>query len=451
MRSFGPYTNLVEIGRGGMAAVYRATAPDGRLVALKLLPPHLAADPTMRARFEQESRLGLEHPNIVRVNRSGMVDGTPYIEMEYVAGESLDRLVARAGPLSPEATARILLDAGRALDYAHGRGVIHRDVKPSNVIIRTDGSAMLADFGVAKAMGVTAYTATMTRVGSVFFMSPEQAAGAFEVTPASDIYSLGATAYYALTGHAPFEAGSDVAIARQHIEQLPKHISDVRPTVPRAVGDVVMWALQKSPSQRPASAGAFARSFAAALHLPLPAQPRAEAAPERASTHVGSPKSVDAVLERNERLPAGLLSGIAGVAALACLAVFIALLSLSPPGRSNPRPTPTRALPQATARPALSIFTVRPTDTPAGVLATATATAMPRPMATSLPTPVATATLRRVPPAPAPTRAPIIPLTPITSDATLPPPTPLPPPPVTDTPLLSPLPTPAIIVITAGP
>ncbi|MFN4294319.1 MAG: protein kinase domain-containing protein [Thermoflexales bacterium] len=445
MRSFGPYTNLVEIGRGGMAAVYRATGPDGRLVALKLLPPHLAADPTMRARFEQESRLGLEHPNIVRVNRSGVVDGTPYIEMEYVAGESLDRLVARAGPLSPEAAARILLDAGRALDYAHGRGVIHRDVKPSNVIIRTDGSAMLADFGVAKAMGVTAYTATMTRVGSVFFMSPEQAAGAFEVTPASDIYSLGATAYYALTGHAPFEAGSDVAIARQHIEQSPQHISDVRPAIPRAVGDVVMWALQKSPAQRPASAGAFARSFAAALRAPSPTPPRPQAAPERASAPPGSPTPLDAALERNERMPAWLLVGIAGVAALACLAVFIALLSISPPGRSIPRPTPARALPQATARPALSIFTVQPTDTPAGALVPATATATPKPMVTVLPAPVATATPQRVRPAPAPTRAPIVPLTPITSDATPPPP-----PPATGTPLPSPLPTPAIIVITAG-
>ncbi len=449
MRSFGPYTNLVEIGRGGMAVVYRATAPDGRLVALKLLPPHLAADPTMRARFEQESHLGLDHPNIVRVNRSGMVDGTPYIEMEYVAGESLDRLVARAGPLSPEAAARILLDAGRALDYAHACGVIHRDVKPSNVIVRTDGSAMLADFGVAKAMGVTAHTATMTRVGSVFFMSPEQAAGAFEITPASDIYSLGATAYYALTGHAPFEAGTDVAIARQHIEQLPRHVSDLRPAVPRTVGDVVMWALQKSPSQRPASAGAFARSFAAALRTPSPLQPRPQAAPKRASAFAGRSAPADTVLEHNERTPAWLLAGFVGMAVLTCLAVFAVLLLL--PSRPTPRPTPTRALPQATAQPVLSIFTVQPTDTPASVLVPATATQGP--MVPALPVLVATATPQRILPAPAPTRAPIIPLTPITSDATPPPPapTPLPPLPVTDTPLPSPLPTPGIIVVTAGP
>lgn len=468
MRSFGPYTNLVEIGRGGMAAVYRATAPDGRLVALKLLPPHLAADATMRARFEQESNLGLNHPNIVRVNRSGVVDGTPYIEMEYVAGEPLDRLVARAGPLSPEATARILLDAGRALDYAHARGVIHRDVKPSNVIVRTDGSAMLADFGVAKAMGITAYTATMARVGSVFFMSPEQAAGAFEITPASDIYSLGATAYYALIGRAPFEAGSDVAIARQHIEQPPRHVSDLRPAVPRAVGDVVMWALQKLPSQRPASAGAFARSFAAALSAPSPAPPQPRARPQpqpvprQASVVAASPATADEALERRGRTPAWVLAGFAGTVALACLAVFAVVLLALPSGRPAPRSTPARVLPQATSQPALSVFTVQPSATPASVLMPATAT--PGPIAPVLPAPVATATPQIVFPTPLPTRfvpptrPPIVPLTPITSDATpppptptLPPPTPLPPPPATDTPLPSPLPTPGVIVVTAAP
>ncbi|MCS6849303.1 MAG: serine/threonine-protein kinase [Anaerolineae bacterium] len=468
MRSFGPYTNLVEIGRGGMAAVYRATAPDGRLVALKLLPPHLAADATMRARFEQESNLGLNHPNIVRVNRSGVVDGTPYIEMEYVSGESLDRLVMRNGPLSPEMTARILLDAGRALDYAHARGVIHRDVKPSNVIIQTNGSALLADFGVAKAMGITAYTATMARVGSVFFMSPEQAAGAFEITPASDIYSLGATAYYALTGRAPFEAGSDVAIARQHIEQPPRHVSDLRPTVPRAVGDVVMWALQKLPSQRPVSAGAFARSFAAALSVPssTPPQPRPQPQPQPAPRQPPpapiKPATVDEALEQRGRTPAWLLAGFAGTVALAGLAIFAVILFALPADQPAPRPTPTRALPQATARPALFVFTVQPTATPASVLAPATAT--PRPVVPVLPVLVATATPQIVFATPTPTRfvpptrAPIIPLTPITSNATPPPPAPtpppptlLPPPPATDTPLPSPLPTPEIIVVTTAP
>ncbi|MCL6511913.1 MAG: protein kinase [Anaerolineae bacterium] len=457
MRNFGPYTNLVEIGRGGMAMVYRATAPDGHLVALKLMPVHLAADATTRARFEQESRLSLNHPNIVRVNKAGVVDGTPYIEMEYVAGESLDRLVARAGPLPPQALARILLDIGRALDYAHGRGVIHRDVKPSNIIIRSDGSALLTDFGVAKTAGITAYTATTARVGSVFFMSPEQAAGAFEITKASDIYSLGVTAYYALTGRVPFEAGSDVAIARQHIEQPPPHISDAHPAIPRAVGNVVMWALEKSPSRRPASAGAFARSFSAALSAPpAPAPPRPATPPTPSPAQVaGRPIPIEEELERRGRVPTWLLIGLAATLALASLIVLAAVLLIPDTNQSGSRNLTTPTRPQATSQPGLSIFTAQPTTataTPASVLVPATAT--PQPIVPVLPVIVATATPAPVLPSPTrpvpPTREPISPLTPIVADGTPPPPSPAPPT-ATDAPITSPLPTPGVIVVTGAP
>jgi serine/threonine-protein kinase len=267
-RSFATYTNLVEIGRGGMATVYRATAPNGNLVALKILAIHLAADPTAHVRFQQESNLSLSHPNIVRVLDSGIDGDTPYIVMEYIAGESLDKWIVRAGKLTPQELAPILLDVARALDYAHGRNIIHRDVKPSNILIRANGRAMLADFGIAKAAGATAYTATTARVGSVFYMSPEQANGMIELTPATDIYALGVTAYYALAGRHPFEGDNEIAIARQHLDLLPRHVSDVNPAVPRSAGDVVMQALAKSPLQRPASAGAFARGFVNALTAP---------------------------------------------------------------------------------------------------------------------------------------------------------------------------------------
>jgi serine/threonine-protein kinase len=269
MRSkFGSYSRLFEIGRGGMATVYRATAPDGNLVALKLLGIHLASDKTAVNRFKTESQLGLLHPNIVRVNNAGVVDETPFIEMEYVPGESLDRLILRQGALTPAQLAPILEDAARALDHAHAQSVVHRDVKPSNILIRSDGRAMLADFGVAKAAGVTAYTATTARVGSVFYMSPEQAAGAYDITRATDVYSLGVTAYYALSGRHPFEGDSDVAIARQHVDQLPPPLSRVNPDIPQPVSDAVMAALEKNPARRPASAGAFAHAFVAALTAP---------------------------------------------------------------------------------------------------------------------------------------------------------------------------------------
>jgi eukaryotic-like serine/threonine-protein kinase len=272
MHSFAVYKNLVEIGRGGMATVYRATAPNGNLVALKILALHLAADSTARLRFEQESNLGLAHPNIVRIIDCGVENDVPYIIMDYVVGESLDRTLTREGKLGPQALAPILRGAAEALDYAHSQGIIHRDVKPSNILIRANGQALLADFGVAKSASVTAYTATAARVGSVFYMSPEQADGALEVTPASDIYSLGVTAYYALCGRHPFEGDNEIAIARMHVDSKPKPLSECNPAIPKALSDAVMQALEKDPQRRPHTAGEFARNVEQAVTGPTVAQ-----------------------------------------------------------------------------------------------------------------------------------------------------------------------------------
>ncbi len=276
MRSLlSSYTNLVEIGRGGMATVYRATsAANGHLVAIKVLDMHLVNDPTARARFAQEASFQLAHPNIVRVIEHD-VDArgsTPYIVMEYVAGESLEQRLQREGKQTPKTLMPVLKDIGNALDYAHSQGVIHRDVKPNNILIRAkSGQALLADFGIAKTASFTAYTATMARVGSVLFMSPEQAAGEPLLSPSSDIYSLGVTAYYALSGRHPFEGEDQVAIARRHIDEMPAHPSDVDPNVPRALGDVVMRTLSKQPMQRPGSAGEFVQQMEKAFLAP--AQP----------------------------------------------------------------------------------------------------------------------------------------------------------------------------------
>lgn len=312
MHSFASYTNLSELGRGGMSIVYRATEPGGRTVALKVLAMHLAADPTAQRRFANECRVlrALNHPNIVRLIAADASGTPPFIAMEYVEGQTLDKLVTRAGTFTPRAFAPILIDIGYALDYAHGQSVVHRDIKPSNILVRAEnGRAMLMDFGVAVMPDFTAFTATHARVGSVFYMSPEQVEGRIEITPASDIYSLGVTAYVALTGNHPFEGTNDIAIARKHLDQIPAHVSDLNSAVPRAVGDVVMQALEKLTYKRQASAGLFARQFrdAAAAGVAKLAATMPDAAPDVLTHGARSTQSAGASrrVESNAPSPAG--------------------------------------------------------------------------------------------------------------------------------------------------
>jgi serine/threonine-protein kinase len=358
------YTNLVEIGRGGMATVYRATSADtGHLVAIKVLDMHLVNDPTARARFAQEASFRLQHPNIIRVIEHD-VDArgsTPYIVMEYVAGESLEQRLQREGKQTPKAAMPILKDIASGLDYAHSQNVIHRDVKPNNILIRAkNGQALLADFGIAKTASFTAYTATLARVGSVLFMSPEQAAGDPSLTPSSDIYSLGVTAYYALSGRHPFEGEDQVAIARQHMDETPPHLSVVEPSVPRALGDVVMRALQKQPLQRPGSAGELVRQMERAYSAPVAQTmngmlqgggvPIGAGAPTGVVPQV-SPAGVGRATPATEKLPplekpgSGLrwqvLMGLLGIVILGLLCGLLALLwpGITGNNTSNTRPT----------------------------------------------------------------------------------------------------------------
>lgn len=269
MRNFRGYTNLVEVGRGGMATTYRATSPAGNIVAIKIMAQRHAKNSISRRRFENEIALGvsLNHPNIVRVIDYGMQDDTPFIVMDYIAGDSLERRL-RSQPLSPQEFLPILLDVAKALDHAHfihQPRVIHRDVKPANILLRSDGRAMLADFGIAKLDGMTAFTATDARIGSVYYMSPEQAAGQLELTPASDIYSLGITAFHVLTGRQPFIGDHEIAIARMQMDDPPPHLCEINPAVPKLICSVVLSAIAKSPSKRPASAGEFADLFQRAI------------------------------------------------------------------------------------------------------------------------------------------------------------------------------------------
>ncbi|MCA1598441.1 MAG: protein kinase, partial [Chloroflexi bacterium] len=218
------YEILEPLGRGGMATVYRARDIRlGRQVAIKLLHAHYATDDEFRQRFEHEaqSAAGLSaHPNIVDVYDVGQQDGVPFIVMELVEGADLKTLIEREGPLAIERTLGIAQQAAEGLEYAHTRGLVHRDVKPQNILVSPDGTARITDFGIAKSHLSTAITQAGMTYGTADYISPEQAQG-LQATPQSDIYSLGVVVYEMLTRHLPFTGDTPMTVALQHIQQLP--------------------------------------------------------------------------------------------------------------------------------------------------------------------------------------------------------------------------------------
>jgi serine/threonine-protein kinase len=248
-----------ELGRGGMGAVYLAR--DRRLnrpIALKVLPEDLAGTPALRDRFLRETRTAasFSHPNIVPVYSIEEGDGLLAYAMAYVEGESLAERVKRAGPLTVRETVKLLQDTGYALAYAHGRGVVHRDIKPDNIMLeRASGRAMLMDFGISRGIAAAPAGATqaLTRIGEVVgtpeYMSPEQATGD-DVDGRSDLYSLGLTAYFALTGH-PAITGDTTGkiLARQITEQVPA-IQSLRPDTPQALAAAIDRCVMKDPTDR---------------------------------------------------------------------------------------------------------------------------------------------------------------------------------------------------------
>lgn len=249
----GQYDVERELGRGGMGAVLlaRDVALD-RPVAIKVLPPDLAAHETLRERFLRETRLaaGFNHPNIVSVHAVEQVDGLLCLVMEYVDGETLTQRVRRGGPLSPPEAVRLLEETGWALAYAHSRGVIHRDVKPDNILIeRATGRALITDFGIARSTTADGLTRVGEVIGTPQFMSPEQAAGE-DLDGRSDLYALGVVGFFALTGRLPFQAPTAQALLGMHLTQAPPSLTSVRPDLPPALGAVIDRCLAKDPDDR---------------------------------------------------------------------------------------------------------------------------------------------------------------------------------------------------------
>jgi beta-lactam-binding protein with PASTA domain/predicted Ser/Thr protein kinase len=263
----GRYTVLQRIGSGGMADVWLADDSHlQRQVALKVLHARFAQDREFVERFrrEAEAAAGLQHPNVVAVFDRGEVDGTYYIAMQYLEGRTLKQVVD-AG-VTPEQAAALIRQVLEGARFAHRHGVVHRDLKPQNVIVDADGKATVTDFGIARA-GVSEITQAGSVMGTPHYLSPEQAQG-FEVTAVSDLYSVGVMLYEALTRRVPFEADSAVAIAMKQVSQAPQRPSSINPQVSPALDAVVMRALEKEPGQRFQSADAFIAAIDAALKDP---------------------------------------------------------------------------------------------------------------------------------------------------------------------------------------
>jgi serine/threonine-protein kinase len=261
------YRLLQRIGSGGMADVWLAEDPHlQRRVALKVLHRRFAQDREFVERFrrEAEAAAGLQHPNIVAVYDRGEVEGTYYIAMQLVEGHTLKELID-AG-LSPDQAVHLIRQVLEAAGFAHRHGVVHRDLKPQNVIVDAEGKATVTDFGIARA-GASEITQAGSVMGTPHYLSPEQAQG-LDVTAVSDLYSIGVILYEALTGRVPFEADSAVAIAMKQVSQPPQRPSSINPQVSPALDAVVMRALEKDPGRRFQSAEAFIAALDAAARDP---------------------------------------------------------------------------------------------------------------------------------------------------------------------------------------
>jgi eukaryotic-like serine/threonine-protein kinase len=251
----GRYRVMSRLGSGGMADVFLAEDEQlGRKVALKLLHHRFAQDPDFVERFRREAHAaaGLQHPNVVSVYDRGSFDDTYYIAMEYLPGRSLKQLIREEAPLDPLRAIDITIQILKAARFAHRRGVIHRDLKPHNVIVDDSGHAKVTDFGIARA-GASDMTETGSIMGTAQYLSPEQAQG-HAVNAGSDLYSVGVVLYEMLTARLPFDADSAVSIALKHVSEAPLPPSQINPNIPPELEQTVLWVLNKNSSDRPADA-----------------------------------------------------------------------------------------------------------------------------------------------------------------------------------------------------
>lgn len=361
----GRYRLERRLGSGATAAVWQARDRDlGRAVALKILLGEEVA-PELAARFEREATIlgRLSHPNLVPVLGTGHHEGRPFLVMELVDGESL-REVLRRGPMSVDDAVELVAEVASGLGAAHAAGVVHRDVKPANIVCTAGGSPRLVDFGIARADDLTSITGTNVVIGTASYLSPEQARGGVP-GPASDVYALGCVLFEALTGTPPFEGDTAVAVAYRHVHDDPPSPVAVRPEIPTGAAAVVQRCLAKDPHERyPTGAELEVALRDAMAPAPVPADPATTVViePVRDATMVMPPVAP----ERDLIDPAPLAPVdepdrrwmlVAGLAVGTVVLLVVLALSLATGGDSTPRRTTT----DSTFRPPPSLVTTIPT------------------------------------------------------------------------------------------
>jgi serine/threonine protein kinase len=251
-REVGPYQILQKIAQGGMSSVYKGLHVGlEQEVAIKVLSPESFEDPCLRDRFISEAKIQarLSHPNVIKTMNYLEYEGTVFLVMEYVNGESLDALLKKVGSLPIERAGIIFMSVLEAIEFMHSKGIIHRDIKPANIMLSYDRYVKVMDFGIAKVMGEKGKTAAGIRIGTLWYMSPEQIRGE-EATALTDIYALGITLYQMVTGRVPFTADLEFDIMRGHLEQVPVPPWKINKDVPRELGLIILKAMAKNPKER---------------------------------------------------------------------------------------------------------------------------------------------------------------------------------------------------------
>ncbi|MEO8686785.1 MAG: serine/threonine-protein kinase [Solirubrobacteraceae bacterium] len=264
--AFGEYLIDEPLGQGGMGIVFRAIREDGAVVALKVLKPGLVADENATRRFAREARAAAEvvHPHLIDVLEAGDVDGTGYLAMRYVAGSSLDDRIRARGPLPVADTVRVAAEIAAALDALHAAGFVHRDVKPSNILLDAERGALLTDFGLAKRKDYSMLTSPGQMLGTLDYIAPELLRGG-EPGPHADLYALGCVVFECLAGTPPFGGRNVFEVGMAHLGDPPGDPCEGRDDAAPALSHAVLAALAKRPEERPPSATAYAELLLAAV------------------------------------------------------------------------------------------------------------------------------------------------------------------------------------------